>query len=190
MNESQGTELAEHAAEAESHMDRLNVSDTGEAEGGMSRTEEEAGVDSGASVVRDDPEEGALLNPNGLIFSDESDLQPRSHTLDSTLKLGDAVEDDAWAVARSLTALLASLKSALSEVTGSSLEHMHSENEAAGQLQDVAIDAATKGNRFINACLRLNEEMKGMNRVATQLESLKQRVDQFEYQSNRYLPRK
>ncbi|CAM6092412.1 unnamed protein product [Calypogeia fissa] len=94
MNESQGIELADYAAEAESHMNKLNVSDIGEVEGGMSRTEEEASVDSRASVVRDDLEEGAILNPNGLIFNDESNLQPISHTLDSTLKLGDVVEDN------------------------------------------------------------------------------------------------
>ncbi|CAM6091317.1 unnamed protein product [Calypogeia fissa] len=117
IDESQGIELAEHAAKAKSHMDRLNVSHTREVEGGMSRIEEEAGVDSVASVVRDDPKEGAMLNPNGLtVFSDKSDLQPRSHTLDLTLKLGDVVEDNAQAVARSLTTLLASLKFALSEV--------------------------------------------------------------------------
>ncbi|CAM6085072.1 unnamed protein product [Calypogeia fissa] len=116
MDESQGTKLAEHAVEAEFHMDRLNVSNTGEAKGGMSRIEEEVGVDLVASVVRDDLEDGAILNPNGFIFSDKSDLQPRSHILDSTLKLGDVVEDDAWAVARSLTTLLASLKFALSKV--------------------------------------------------------------------------
>ncbi|KAG0496806.1 hypothetical protein HPP92_001497 [Vanilla planifolia] len=35
-----------------------------------------------------------------------------------------------------------------------------------GSLQVSALDAATKGNRYINSCLRLNEEMKSMEGLA------------------------
>ncbi|KAI7989837.1 hypothetical protein LOK49_LG13G01150 [Camellia lanceoleosa] len=35
--------------------------------------------------------------------------------------------------------------------------------------REVTLDAATKGNCYINSCLRLNEEMKGMDSLATQL---------------------
>lgn len=177
----QGNELAEHTADGEpSDIDGV-ISNTS--------AKKAAGHVEERDVANDAGNEAVVNNPNGISPGDQRDLRSGSHDLQSTLKLGDAVEDDARAVAKSLTALLASLKSALSEVTGSSLEHMRAENEAAGQVQDVAIDAATKGNRFINSCLRLNEEMKGMNGLATQLETLKQRVDQFEYLSMRYLPR-
>ncbi|KAI3468730.1 hypothetical protein Pfo_025393 [Paulownia fortunei] len=39
------------------------------------------------------------------------------------------------------------------------------------------LDASTKGNRYINSCLRLNEEMKGMDVLATQLKILRRHVD-------------
>lgn len=53
-DESQGTELAGHAAEGEPCIDRLDISDTGAVEDGMSRTVEEATVDLDDSAVRDD----------------------------------------------------------------------------------------------------------------------------------------
>ncbi|OMO79535.1 hypothetical protein CCACVL1_13604 [Corchorus capsularis] len=49
------------------------------------------------------------------------------------------------------------------EVTGGSVDHMRCFGDAAGRLQESALDAATKGNR-------LNEEMKGVDSLATQLE--------------------
>jgi hypothetical protein len=105
------------------------------------------------------------------------------------VKMVKAVEQDAAAVAGSLATLFSSLQSALSEVTGSSIEHMRCHSEAAGLLQDASIDAAAKGQRFINACLRLNEEMKAMGSLAAQLKTLRQVVDQFEYHASRSLPR-
>ncbi|KAG6550276.1 hypothetical protein Mapa_008237 [Marchantia paleacea] len=134
-------------------------------------------------------EEGAITNLNGFSDYGRRERHQRDREVQLAMQMADAVEDDAHAVARSLTALLSSLKSALSEVTTSSVANMRVENEAAGQVQDAAIDAATKGNRFINACLRLNEEMKGMERVASQLEALKMKVDQVESQANRFLSR-
>ncbi|OAE25232.1 hypothetical protein AXG93_2210s1160 [Marchantia polymorpha subsp. ruderalis] len=114
-------------------------------------------------------EEGAITNLNGFADYGRREHPQRDREVQLAMQMADAVEDDAHAVARSLTALLSSLKSALSEVTTSSVANMRLENEAAGQVQDAAIDAASKGNRFVNACLRLNEEMKGMERVANQL---------------------
>lgn len=107
----------------------------------------------------------------------------------TAVKLVKAVEDDAKAVAGSLVGLFSSLQSALSEVTGSSVDHMKCHSEAAGLLQDASIDAAAKGQRFINACLRLNEEMKSVGNLAAQLKALRQVVDQFEYHASRSLPR-
>ncbi|KAH9325179.1 hypothetical protein KI387_005357, partial [Taxus chinensis] len=80
----------------------------------------------------------------------------------------EVVEKDANEVAGSLTSLLSSLRLSLSQVTSSSVEHMQCYNDVAGQMQESALDAASKGNRFINASLRLNDEMKGTGNLAVQ----------------------
>ncbi|KAI5327543.1 hypothetical protein L3X38_026939 [Prunus dulcis] len=38
------------------------------------------------------------------------------------------------------------------------------------------VDSATKGNRYINSCLRLNEEMKGIDSLALQLKILRRNL--------------
>ncbi|CAL5360086.1 unnamed protein product [Camellia sinensis] len=48
-------------------------------------------------------------------------------------------------------------------VTSSSVYHMRCFSDAAGRLQECALDAATKGNCYINSCLRLNEVMELSN---------------------------
>ncbi|XP_019225054.1 PREDICTED: uncharacterized protein LOC109206659 isoform X2 [Nicotiana attenuata] len=85
------------------------------------------------------------------------------------LKAIQIVEKDSMAIAESFTSLFASLRSTLSEVTSTSVDHMNCFGDAAGRVQECALDAATKGNRYINSCLRLNEEMKGIDNLATQL---------------------
>ncbi|CAK7335546.1 unnamed protein product [Dovyalis caffra] len=80
------------------------------------------------------------------------------------------VERDSLAIADSFTSLFASLRFALSEATSTSVDHMQCFGDAAGRLQESVLDAATKGNRLINSCLRLNEEMKDIDTLATQLE--------------------
>ncbi|KAL3726111.1 hypothetical protein ACJRO7_031066 [Eucalyptus globulus] len=92
------------------------------------------------------------------------------------VKALDVVERDSVAIAESFTSLFASLRLALSEVTSCSTDHMQCFNDAAGRLQESVLDAATKGNRYINSCLRLNEEMKGMESLATQLRILRRNV--------------
>ncbi|THG21997.1 hypothetical protein TEA_017967 [Camellia sinensis var. sinensis] len=82
------------------------------------------------------------------------------------------LERDSVAIAESFTSLFASLRLALSEATSTSVDHMHCFSDAAGRLQECALDAATKGNRYINSCLRLNEEMKGVDSLGTQLSDL------------------
>ncbi|KAF5734817.1 hypothetical protein HS088_TW15G00310 [Tripterygium wilfordii] len=89
----------------------------------------------------------------------------------------EVVERDTTAIAESFTSLFASLRLALSEATGSSVDHMQCFGDAAGRLQESVLDAATKGNRYINSCLRLNEEMKGVDTMATQLKILRRHVD-------------
>ncbi|KAJ8526925.1 hypothetical protein K7X08_029402 [Anisodus acutangulus] len=93
------------------------------------------------------------------------------------------------AVANSYTSLFASLRSTLSDVTSTSVDHMNCFGDAAGRVQECALDAATKGNRYINSCLsnftscskapllRLNDEMKGIDNLATQLKIIRRNVD-------------
>ncbi|KAE8677947.1 hypothetical protein F3Y22_tig00111467pilonHSYRG00073 [Hibiscus syriacus] len=78
------------------------------------------------------------------------------------LKAVEVVESDSRAIADSFSSLFDSLRFALSEVTSGSVDHMRCFGDAVGRLQESALDAATKGNR-------LNEEMKGMDSLATQL---------------------
>ncbi|GMQ05798.1 hypothetical protein CsSME_00050672 [Camellia sinensis var. sinensis] len=98
----------------------------------------------------------------------------------------EVVERDSVAIADSFTSLFASLRLALSEVTSTSVDHMRCFSDAAGRLQE-SLDAATKGNRYINSCLRLNEEIKGMDSLATQLKILRKNVDTLDSAVNRLL---
>ncbi|XP_021845633.1 uncharacterized protein [Spinacia oleracea] len=99
----------------------------------------------------------------------------------------EVVERDSLAIAQSYTALFASLRSALSEVTSTSVDHIQCFSDAAGKLQESAIDAATRGNRFIHSCIRLNDEMKGMEDLAAHLKILKRNVDALDSASSRLL---
>ncbi|KDP20453.1 hypothetical protein JCGZ_05298 [Jatropha curcas] len=97
------------------------------------------------------------------------------------------VERDSLAIAESFTGLFASLRLALSEVTTNSTDHMQCFGDAAGRLQESVLDAATKGNRYINSCLRLNEEMKGIDSLAGQLKILRRNVDALDTAVNRLI---
>ncbi|KAK6783330.1 hypothetical protein RDI58_021127 [Solanum bulbocastanum] len=101
------------------------------------------------------------------------------------LKAIEVVERDSMAIAHSYTSLFASLRSTLSEVTSTSVDHMICFGDAAGRVQECALDAATKGNRYINSCLRLNEEMKGIDNLATQLKIIRRNVDALDSAVNR-----
>lgn len=85
------------------------------------------------------------------------------------LRALEVVERDSVAIAESFTSLFASLRLALSEVTSTSVDHMRCFFDASGRLQESTLDAATRGNRYINSCLRLNEEMRGTDGLATQM---------------------
>ncbi|KAA8522413.1 hypothetical protein F0562_013226 [Nyssa sinensis] len=107
--------------------------------------------------------------------SDESKTSPFDQK--EIVRALEVVERDSVAIAESFTSLFASLRLALSEVTSTSVDHMHCFSDAAGCLQESALDATTKGNRYINSCLRLNEEMKGVDSLAVQLKILRRNVD-------------
>ncbi|KAJ9555285.1 hypothetical protein OSB04_009899 [Centaurea solstitialis] len=93
------------------------------------------------------------------------------------LRAVEVVERDSIAIADSFSSLFASLRGALSQVTSSSVDHVQCFSDAAGRLQESALDSATKGNLYINSCLRLNEEMRGIDTLAMQLKVLRRNVD-------------
>ncbi|KAJ8623895.1 hypothetical protein MRB53_032425 [Persea americana] len=125
-----------------------------------------------------------LQNPKSKPREDGSESQGSSDRREIFRAL-EVVERDSTAIAESFASLFSSLRLALSEVTSTSVEHMHCFNDAAGRLQETALDAATKGNRYINSCLRLNQEMKSMESLAIQLKILRRNVDALDSAVNR-----
>ncbi|XP_062027799.1 uncharacterized protein LOC133743784 isoform X2 [Rosa rugosa] len=91
----------------------------------------------------------------GHTQDDGSDSKPHLNQTDLFRAL-EVAERDSLAVAESFTSLFSSLRLALSEVTSNSVDHMHCFGDAAGRLQESVLDAATKGNRYINSCLSLD----------------------------------
>ncbi|KZV36284.1 hypothetical protein F511_14302 [Dorcoceras hygrometricum] len=86
-------------------------------------------------------------------YEDSGDKAP-SVSRKEILEALEAVERDSAAIADSFSNLFASLRSSLSEATSSTAEHMSCFSDAAGRLQETVLDASTKGNRYINSCLR------------------------------------
>ncbi|KFK28892.1 hypothetical protein AALP_AA7G061700 [Arabis alpina] len=113
--------------------------------------------------------------------------EPSSLNQAEILRTLATVEKDSQAIAESFSSLFVSLRSTLSEATGSSVDHMSCFGDAAGRLQETALDAATKGNRYINSCLRLNEEIKGVENLAARLKHLRRNVDVLDTAVNKLL---
>ncbi|KAI7728082.1 hypothetical protein M8C21_030631 [Ambrosia artemisiifolia] len=107
----------------------------------------------------------------------EDPLLPSSMSETEILRAVEVVERNSIAISDSFSSLFASLRLALSQVTSRSVDHVECFNEAAGRLQESALDSATKGNLYINSCLRLNEEMRGIDALAMQLKVLRRNVD-------------
>ncbi|KAH7841438.1 hypothetical protein Vadar_029910 [Vaccinium darrowii] len=118
---------------------------------------------------------------------ERGDSNSTSFDQEDILRAIEVVERDSVAIAQSFSSLFDSLRLALSEVTGRSVEHMQCFSDAAGRVQECALDAATKGNRYINSCLRLNEEMKGIDSLAAKLKILRRNVDTLDSAANRLL---
>ncbi|GMQ05458.1 hypothetical protein CsSME_00050479 [Camellia sinensis var. sinensis] len=131
-------------------------------------------------VSEEDVEEEVGVNEIGVSKSTSLDQK-------EILRVLEVVERDSVAIADSFTSLFASLRLALAEVTSTSVDHMRCFSDAAGRLQECPLDAATKGNRYINSCLRLNEEIKGMDSLATQLKILRKNVNTLDSAVNRLL---
>ncbi|OAY75289.1 hypothetical protein ACMD2_24559 [Ananas comosus] len=66
----------------------------------------------------------------------------------------EVLERDSAAIAESFSSLFSSLRLALSEVTSTSIDNMECFSDVVGRLQESALDAASKGNKYINSCLR------------------------------------
>ncbi|KAG2636948.1 uncharacterized protein LOC120658448 [Panicum virgatum] len=91
-----------------------------------------------------------------------------------------AVERDAAAIAESYASLFTSLRLALSNVTSTSAENMKCLGDVVGRLQESALEASSKGNKYINSCLRLNEELRDLESLAMQLKILRKNVDSLD----------
>ncbi|CAL1375331.1 unnamed protein product [Linum trigynum] len=143
----------------------------------------DSGSSEGVGAVTEHPELGG--SSTGSELPDEragTELNRRE-----IVKAVEVVEKDSLAIAESFTSLFSSLRSALSEATSSSIDHMHCFGDATGRLQESVLDAATKGNRYINSCLRLNEELKGIETLAAQLKFLRRNVDALDSAVNKLI---
>ncbi|XP_073112504.1 uncharacterized protein [Elaeis guineensis] len=132
-----------------------------------------------AESVQENPLPGTPQNPG-----DPSDPKLDRNEIFRALEV---VERDSTAIAQSFASLFSSLRLALSEVTSTSVENMQCFSEVVGRLQESALDAASKGNRYINSCLRLNEEMKSLETLSMQLKILRKNVDSLDLAVNRLL---
>ncbi|XP_038977612.1 uncharacterized protein LOC103699566 isoform X2 [Phoenix dactylifera] len=103
---------------------------------------------SAESVVQGNPLPGTPQN-----LGDPSDPKPPLDR-NEIFRALEVVERDSTAIAESFASLFSSLRLALSEVTSTSAENMQCFSEVVGRLQESALDAASKGNRYINSCLR------------------------------------
>ncbi|XP_017441526.1 uncharacterized protein LOC108346960 [Vigna angularis] len=130
----------------------------------------------GSSLDPPNPE-GETPISDGVAFNNQSEI----------FRAIEVVERDSLAIAQSFTSLFASLRLALSESTATSLHHMQCFTDATGRLQESVLDAANKGNRYINSCLRLNEEMKTVDGLAAHLKTLRRHVDSLDSAVNKLL---
>ncbi|XP_065876259.1 uncharacterized protein [Euphorbia lathyris] len=145
-------------------------------------------TDSEATVTQSEQDQPSTC-PQSTTSADETDCSESKPSLNRSqiLKTLEVVERDSVAIAESFTGLFSSLRSTLSEVTSNSVDHMQCFGDAAGRLQESVLDAATKGNRYIHSCMRLNEEMKGADVLAGKLKILKRNVDALDTAVNKLL---
>ncbi|CAL5434058.1 unnamed protein product [Camellia sinensis] len=136
-----------------------------------------ATTDSETLVSATEPNQQPTRHQNPLLAVEEEGGENRIRESKSISSLDqkeivralEILERDSVAIAESFTSLFASLRLALSEATSTSVDHMHCFSDAAGRLQECALDAATKGNRYINSCLRIERgnERRGQSRRTT-----------------------
>ncbi|KAI3727627.1 hypothetical protein L6452_16245 [Arctium lappa] len=127
--------------------------------------------------------------------SDRNRREPKSSLLTSSSSIDrkkmlsalETVERDSVAISNSFSSLIASLRLALTEVTGLTVDHIHCFNDAAGRLQESALDATTKGSRYINSCLRLNEETRGVKSLGMHIKILRKKIDVLDSSMNKLI---
>ncbi|CAI5489374.1 unnamed protein product [Closterium sp. Naga37s-1] len=99
--------------------------------------------------------------------------------------LNDA-ERSAMGAADAVKQLLDALRGHLKEVTSNTVAHVEVERDAATRLQGAAMEAANRGMRFINACMRMNEDLQQLPHLTAQVKELSRKVDEFDRQSTAY----
>ncbi|KAI5601457.1 uncharacterized protein [Populus alba] len=135
-------------------------------------TQRDQSTDTESVIIQPD------LDPPAMCPDEPDRREPKTNLNQGEIfKALEIIERDSLAIAGSFTSLFASLRFALSEATSTSVDHMQCFGDATARLQESVLDAATKGNRYINSCMRLNEEMKGIDTLATQLKNLRRNVD-------------
>ncbi|KEH21063.1 hypothetical protein MtrunA17_Chr8g0386911 [Medicago truncatula] len=138
-------------------------------------------------TVEEEEEPNFSQDPNPNPESERETLIFNANNQREILKAIEVVERDSFAIAQSFTSVFASLRLSLSQSTDTSLHHIQCFTDAAGHLQESVLDAATKGNRYINSCLKLNEEMKSIDSLASQLKILRRHVDVLDSAVNKLL---
>ncbi|KAK3005762.1 hypothetical protein RJ639_017574 [Escallonia herrerae] len=116
--------------------------------------ESEAAANSETEVSRSDPTQQSAQHTKcqeGEGAADRSDeaKPPPPPDQKEILRALEVVERDSFAIAQSFTSLFASLRVALSEVTGQSVDHMHCFSDAAGHLQECATYGSVSAGVFI-----------------------------------------
>ncbi|XP_078148520.1 uncharacterized protein LOC144543947 [Carex rostrata] len=137
-----------------------------------------------------DPPQADLVEVSGAVSQDPASTLSSTYTMGDQreiMKALETVERDSVAIAESFTSLFSSLQLSLSDATSTSIENMECFNEVIGRLQESALDAASKGNKYINSCLRLNEEMRGLETLAMQLKLVRKNVDTLDLAVTRLL---
>ncbi|XP_024995038.1 uncharacterized protein LOC112528275 [Cynara cardunculus var. scolymus] len=120
----------------------------------------------------DDNSDRNRREPKGSLLTSSSSVDRKE-----MLSALEMVERDSVAIANSFSSLLTSLRLALSEVSGITVDHIHCFSDAAGRLQESALDATSKGSRYINSCLRLNDETRGIKSLAMHIKILRKKID-------------
>ncbi|KAF3335557.1 hypothetical protein FCM35_KLT20064 [Carex littledalei] len=137
-----------------------------------------------------DPPQADSVEVSGAVSQDPANTLSSAYTMGDQreiVKALETVERDSVAIAESFTSLFSSLQLSLSDATSTSIENMECFNEVIGRLQESALDAASKGNKYINSCLRLNEEMRGLETLAMQLKLVRKNVDTLDLAVTRLL---
>ncbi|KAM3366099.1 hypothetical protein ACQJBY_015558 [Aegilops geniculata] len=130
-------------------------------------------ADAASSLNPPAPEEASQEDPSPARFSSTVAAAPATTVTSPGARevaaAMEAVERDAAAIAESYASLFASLCITLSNVTSTSADNMECLGEVVGRLQESALEASSRGNKYIHSCLRLNEEMQGLESLSMQL---------------------